>query len=102
MSTRTNKRRISQLLYGRFYGKFLWMSAEEKAWLDCAPVGWEFGSPDYERLEILDLYAYGQITSGDAVLKLGISSLEELHQQILAADLVIPLTADGRNFDQKT
>ena len=72
MSTRTNKRRISQLLYCRFYGKFLWMSAEEKAWLDCASVGWEFG----------------------------ISSLEELHQQMLAADLVIPLTADGGKNDR--
>ena len=54
----------------------------------------------FRSLEILDLYAYGQITSGDAVLKLGISSLEELHQQMLAADLVIPLTADGGKNDR--
>ncbi|MGH8859486.1 MAG: hypothetical protein ACREXG_15890, partial [Polaromonas sp.] len=70
--------------------EFLWTFAEEKAWLDCAPIGWEFGSPDYERLQILDLYASGQITSDDAIGKLGISSLEELHQQMVAANLAIP------------
>jgi len=31
---------------------------EEQAWLDLAPVGREFGSPDWERLNMLD--------SGDA------------------------------------
>ena len=90
MSTRTNKRRIYQLFHGRFHGKFLWSSAEEQAWLDVAPVGREFGSPDHERLEILDLYADGRITSDDAMRKLGIGSLEDLHQQMLAADLSTP------------
>ena len=32
-------------------------SDEEKAWLDMAPVGREFGSPDYESLTALDLAA---------------------------------------------
>lgn len=59
MSTRTNKRRIYALFYSRFHCKSLWRSAEEQAWLDLAPVGWEFGSPDYERLETLDLHAAG-------------------------------------------
>jgi len=58
MGTRTNKQRICRLLHGRFHGKFLWQSAEEQAWLDLAPVGLEFGSPDYERLEQLDAYAF--------------------------------------------
>lgn len=69
MSTRTNKRRICQLFYRHFHGKVLWRSAEEQAWLDVIPVGREFGSPDYERLQILDLYAWGQITSHDAMQK---------------------------------
>lgn len=44
------------MFHGRFHGKFLWRSAEEQAWLDVAPVGREFGSPDCERLEQLDSY----------------------------------------------
>ncbi|SFC25301.1 hypothetical protein SAMN05216344_11274 [Polaromonas sp. OV174] len=90
MSARTNKRRIYHLLYSRFHGKFLWRSAEEQAWLDVIPVGREFGSPDYERLQILDVYACGQMTSDDAMQKLGIDSLEDLHQQMLATGLKIP------------
>ncbi len=86
MSTRTNKRRICLLFYRRFQGKVLWMSAEEQAWLDVIPVGREFGSPDYERLQILDSYVRGQMTRDDAMRKLGISSLDDLHQQIRAAN----------------
>lgn len=63
MSTRINKRRIYHLLHSRFHGKSLWISAEEQDWLDMAPVGREFGSPDYERLQILDLHATGRMTS---------------------------------------
>jgi len=55
MSTRTNKRRIYAMFDSRFHGRSLLRSAEEQAWLDVAPVGREFGSPDYERLQILDL-----------------------------------------------
>lgn len=90
MSNRTNKRRIYQLLHSRFHGKTLWTSAEEQAWLDVAPVGREFGSPDYERLQILDLYAAGQMTSKDAMQKLGLDCLEDLHQLVVAADLIVP------------
>ena len=90
MSNRTNKRRIYQLLHSRFHGKTLWRSAEEQAWLDVAPVGREFGSPDYERLQILDLYAAGQITSVDAMRSLEINTLEDLHHLVVAADLIIP------------
>lgn len=71
MNTRTNKRRIYHLLYCRFHGKSLWRSAEEQAWLDVVPVGWEFGSPDYERLQALDLYAAGQMSRDNAMRKLG-------------------------------
>lgn len=90
MSTRTNKHRIYQLLRSRFHGTSLWKSAEEQAWLDVAPVGREFGSPDYERLQILDLYAAGQMSSDDAMLRLGVNSLETLHQQMRAVDLAGP------------
>lgn len=33
------------------------MTAEDRAWLEIAPVGREFGSPDYERLTRLDAQA---------------------------------------------
>lgn len=90
MSTRTNKRRIYRLFHARFQGECMWRSAEEQAWLDVAPVGREFGSPDYERLQILDLYAASQMSSEDAMLKLGLDSLEDLHQLVLAANLFVP------------
>ena len=90
MSTRTNKLRIYTLFYSRFHGKSLWRSAEEQAWLDVAPVGREFGSPDYEHLQILDLYAAGQMRGEAAMLKLGLDSLEDLHQLVLAANLIAP------------
>jgi hypothetical protein len=82
MSIRKNKRRISQLRRGQFNRKVWPRSAEEQAWLDMAPVGREFGSPVYERLQILDLYEAGQISADDAAQKLGIGSLDELNQQL--------------------
>lgn len=90
MSARTNKRRIYTLFDRRFNGKTLWRSDEEQAWLDMAPVGREFGSPDYARLQILDLYAANQMSSEDAMRNLGLNSLEDLHQLVLAADLIVP------------
>jgi hypothetical protein len=91
VSTRNNKRRIYKLLHNHFLGKSPWSrSAEEQAWLDVAPVGREFGSPDYERLQILDLYLAGQISSVDAMRSLEMDTLEALHQLVLAADLIVP------------
>lgn len=91
MSARTNKRRIYQLLHNLFRGKSLYRrSTEEQAWLDLVPLGREFGSPDYERLQILDLYAASQISSDEAMLNLGIDSLGTLHQQMLATGLIVP------------
>jgi hypothetical protein len=86
----TGRIRADVLLYCRFHGKVLWKSAEEQAWLDLIPVGREFRSPDYERLQSLDLYACGQMTTDNAMQKLGIDSLEALHQQMLAAGLKTP------------
>jgi hypothetical protein len=74
MSTRINKRRIYRLFYHRFHGKFLWRSKVEQAWLDVAPVGREFGSPDYERLQVLDLYAAGKMNREEAIRRLGVDS----------------------------
>ncbi|MDP3755990.1 hypothetical protein [Polaromonas sp.] len=82
MSIQKNKRRISRLRRSKFNQKVWSRSEEEQAWLDVAPVGREFGSPDYERLQILDLYALGAISSDDAMQQLGIGSLDELNQQM--------------------
>lgn len=82
MSIRKNKRRISRLRKGKFNQKVRSRSEEEQAWLDMAPLGREFGSPDYERLQILDLYALGTISSDDAMQQLGIGNLDELNQQM--------------------
>lgn len=90
MSTRTNKRRIYTLFDRRIHGKSLWQSAEEQAWLDAAPIGREFGSPDYERLQFLDLYVADQISSDEAMWNLGLNSLTDLQQLVLAADLIVP------------
>lgn len=40
---------------------------EDLAWLDPAPVGREFGSPDYERLMALDQAAFAAFHSWDRV-----------------------------------
>lgn len=90
MSARTNKRRIYAMFDSRFNGNPFWRSAEEQAWLDVAPVGREFGSPDFERLQILDLYVAGQMSSDKAMLKLGLEGLEDLRQLVLAANLIVP------------
>lgn len=50
MKARKYKTRISHLLHRRFNSNFIWQSAEDRAWDRMAPVGREFGSPDYERL----------------------------------------------------
>jgi hypothetical protein len=50
MSARRNKIRVSRLFHARLHGKFIWRSAEDIEWDRIAPVGVEFGSPDYERL----------------------------------------------------
>ena len=42
-------------------------SDEEKAWLDMAPVGREFGSPDYESLTALDLAALAAFQAWEQV-----------------------------------
>jgi hypothetical protein len=58
MGQRTRKRVVAELFHQRFYNiRFLWRSAEERAWLDLTPVGREFGSPDYERLARQDAEA---------------------------------------------
>lgn len=58
MNLRTHKLRILQLFHARFHGPFRWLSAEDQSWLNMAPVGLEFGSPDYERLEREDQTAF--------------------------------------------
>jgi hypothetical protein len=55
MSSRSNKRRVANLFYRRFHSAFIWQSAEDREWLNAAPVGREFGSPDYDKLMEQDM-----------------------------------------------
>jgi hypothetical protein len=90
-SLRAINRRVMSLFHGRFHcAFFIWRTAEEQEWLDAAPVGREFGSPDYERLEVLDCYSYGVITSAQAMRRLGLDNLDTLHAQMLDAGISIP------------
>lgn len=91
MNTRRNKGRIYTLFYHRFHGECLWRSKEEQAWLDVIPVGREFGSPDFERLQVLDLYSAGEMSREDAMRVLGLDSLQALQQQLLTAGLDVPI-----------
>jgi hypothetical protein len=51
MNQRNRKRTVMELFHNRFYNtRFIWWSAEYRAWENMAPVGREFGSPDYDRL----------------------------------------------------
>lgn len=51
MSSLKRKHRVSEMFYGRIYrSNDFTLSPEELAWLNIAPVGREFGSPEYERL----------------------------------------------------
>lgn len=96
MNTRMYKRRIYRLFFHRFlrfHGARPRRSKEEQAWLDVAPVGREFGSPDYERLQILDLYAEGRVNAEDAMRMLGVDSPKALQQQMLSAKLRTPTAA---------
>ncbi|MBK6594634.1 MAG: hypothetical protein IPG23_19105 [Burkholderiales bacterium] len=55
MNQRRRKRTVTGFFHHLFYNsKFIWKSAEDQAWDNMAPVGREFGSPDYERLEAQD------------------------------------------------
>ncbi|MHB1201200.1 MAG: hypothetical protein ACYCZ6_16925 [Polaromonas sp.] len=56
VNSRKRKRRVSQLFHSRLHSaRFFWESAEDGAWDYMAPVGREFGSPDYDRLMQQDL-----------------------------------------------
>lgn len=55
MKARTIKRRRTKQAQGRLQRlQDLERPPEEQAWLDIAPVGREFGSPEWERLAMLD------------------------------------------------
>ncbi len=56
MTQRRRKQKVNMRFQIRFHNaRFTWMSAEDRAWENMAPVGREFGSPDYERLTQEDL-----------------------------------------------
>lgn len=54
MNIRAIKRRIYRRYRNRYQGLPNWLAVDDQIWLNAAPVGREFGSPDYERLEKLD------------------------------------------------
>ncbi len=85
MRIRDHKQRIYGHYSDRYRSGSGWMSAEDRAWVNAVPVGREIGSPDYERLSILDMYSWGDITEQEAMRQLGV----ERH------GLVAMLEADG-------
>lgn len=51
MNQRRRRRTVKVHFHDRFYNtRFIWWGAEDCAWENMAPIGREFGSPDYERL----------------------------------------------------
>jgi|GEM_PF-2247352 len=74
MSARKTKRRVMDLFHRRLYSIFFWRSAEDLAWLNAVPVGREFGSRDYDRLSLLDMYSWGNISEEEAMHQLGVDS----------------------------
>ena len=58
MKNRIRKRQLYAHLYTFALSARFHLSAEDRAWLDMAPIGREFGSPDYERLARLDALGY--------------------------------------------
>lgn len=93
MKCRTNKRRVLELFHRRFYGPFRWIPAEERLWLDVGPVGREFGSKDFDRLQILDLYSWGKISELEAMRRLGLDQ-SGLHA-MLERDGLPPIDASA-------
>lgn len=76
MNMRRIKRRINGLFDERSHSHPFRLSAEEMAWLNVVPVGREFGSPDYDRLVILDMFTSGQLTAQDAMHQLGVDETQ--------------------------
>lgn len=72
MRIRDHKQRIYGHYSDRYRSGSGWMSAEDRAWVNAVPVGREIGSPDYERLSILDMYSWGDITEQEAMRQLGV------------------------------
>jgi len=72
MSIRDRKRRVYGHFGDRYRSGSVWMFAEDRAWANAVPVGREFGSPDYERLSILDMYSWGKTTEQEAMRQLGV------------------------------
>lgn len=63
MSARKTKRRISNLMYARLHRKPVRLSDELRFWNNIAPVGREFGSPDFERLLEEDIKKWASATT---------------------------------------
>lgn len=76
MSSRKRKRSVSQILHARFHSsRFSWQWTEDRDWLNMAPAGREFGSPDYERVMQQD-FSDARSNLSDLVNKCSDSSVD--------------------------
>lgn len=68
MGIRKNKQRIYRLIHSGIERRKRRYTAEDVEWESMAPVGWEFGSPDYERLMKMEQQAAEAIQTKEAVV----------------------------------
>jgi hypothetical protein len=81
MKNRLKKRQICE----RYPTRYARWTAEDRAWLDIAPVGREFGSKDYERLSQLDALADAAAVAANRVsesIEPMLPAVEESNMQI--------------------
>lgn len=106
MNNRSRKRQL--YTQRRMRHNLFVLTAEDRAWLDMAPVGREFGSPDYDRLEQLDAERYLAGNAEDDVktdfpqpdplvkdMSLTASKAEQMRRPGSLAGLIVP-----DDFDQ--
>lgn len=55
MSARKAKHRVLRLMHSHLHKRFVELDAELQLWDRLAPIGREFGSPDFERLHAEDI-----------------------------------------------
>lgn len=76
MGIRKNKQRIDRLIRAGMERRKRWYTAEDVEWGSMAPVGWEFGSPDYERLVRQEQQAAEALQTQEAVVSRPASKYE--------------------------
>lgn len=102
MNNRQRKIRVHQLFDGRFrHPVIVRRSVEDKAWEAMAPVGREFGSPDYERLALLDELEFrlrlAELVSVAQTAAFGQSEPEDTGERSAAHNVQIALREWGQD-----